>query len=176
MSLPPKGTLKLRPAIHPTDTPTIGFIGRAAFGYSSRILFPNADPDDIESQQDEIRWRCSRFVLRLQDGNPASVAVDVTKTVNDNGEEVETEKVVGIAQWRPPKGDGRFTPLVPGQGGSGDSVNGDGVRDVEKEEEKPYPPSMNIAKYDELMSILLENETRILGEQGLEEEDIWCKF
>lgn len=106
------------------------------------------------------------------------MVVDVTRAVNDAGEEVETEKVVGIAQWKPPKGDDRWTPLGEGKSDSG-SGNGNASTipgGKEDEEEEPYPPSMNIAKYDELMATVLENEKRIMGEQGLEEEDIWCKF
>lgn len=171
-----KGKIVTRPALVPTDIPTLGLIGRLCFTYSSRLLFP--ETDGISTEQDEIRWRSGRIVSRMGKGNPAFVA-----TACDDETPVAGSKwaIAGLAQWQPPKKEAEKweTYIKGGLHGPWSWVSGQEgeykVQDEAETEKGSFSTTIDIAKYDELMGIVHREETRILAEQGLEEGDVWCK-
>ncbi|KAM7219552.1 hypothetical protein V8F06_005107 [Rhypophila decipiens] len=151
---PGTGRISIRPVLIPTDIPALGAIGRAAFAYSSRLLFPNAEPNDPSTQQDEVRWRGGRLVARVKNGNVAFVAV-TTEPSAENGQDQEV--IVGVAQWKvPAKHEAKWKELVVGN--------------TEWDEAGKFPPSMDIMKFDELMGLIAREEKKILDEQGLGED------
>ncbi|KAK4210997.1 putative GNAT family acetyltransferase [Rhypophila decipiens] len=130
----------------------MGVLTRSAFSYSSRVFFPLDDslPNPEEQEQllrkDEEKWREVRIARRWQDGCPVFLA-----------EDTETGRVVGVAQWKPPKGDGRW------------KREGTGLEDMDTEP----PASMDVKKYDEVMAGVGVDEGRALKKVGLEEENCW---
>ncbi|KAM7198458.1 hypothetical protein V8F33_004964 [Rhypophila sp. PSN 637] len=167
---PGTGKISTRPVLIPADVPALGAIGRAAFGYSSRLLFPNPKPNDTSTEQDEVRWRGGRLVARIKSGNVAFVAV-TTEPSPENGQDQEV--IVGVAQWKvPAKNEAKWKELVVG-GLHGDFSDYGAEGNTEWDEAGKFPSSMDTKKFDELMGIIAREERRILDEQGLGEGDVW---
>lgn len=183
-----KGVIAIRPARIPSDVPALGLLGRICFTYSSRLLFPHADPNDPSTQEDETRWRGGRFVKRVRNGNPAFVAVASNSSLSTEstgaGDGKDEEwSVVGVAQWKAPKKSeaGWKSAIESGLHGdwrivSGEEAGGEYQAGLSKEEEAgKFPETMDIKKYDELMEVIQRDEKKILDSQGVDEGDVWCE-
>lgn len=145
--------LKIRPATD-ADGPPIGFIGREAFRDSlSKSLFPphlHAKSKTGDVRLDEVQWRATRAVRRMNEGKPTFVVVDVPE------DKTSAEVVVGFAQWE-----------LPFQPASSNSIVGEADKD-------PVPATLDTQVFQEMYDIMDIETNKALGPDG--HSKMWCKF